>query len=190
MSGEDERMRLLTTMPGVGYYVAALIVSEVGDVGRFGPSERLCSYAGLVPSVRNSGDSVRHGGITKTGSRWMRWALVQAVHTHVRYDTELSRFYRRLSGRKTKQEAVVATARKMLKVMIWMLLEGEPYHSGGEGAGWWVTLEGRLRPRPIFCGLTALFRCGALGRNAMVRRAGPRIRECRLVGCPRGRGKC
>ncbi|MCX6654032.1 MAG: transposase, partial [Candidatus Bathyarchaeota archaeon] len=81
MSGEDERARLVITMPGVGYYVAALIVSEVGDVRRFGYLERLCSYASLVPSVRNRGDSVRHGGITKTGSRCMRWALVQAVHT-------------------------------------------------------------------------------------------------------------
>jgi transposase len=132
MSGEDERTRLLTTIPGVGYYIAALIVSEVGDARRFGSSERLCSYAGLVPSVRNSGDSVRHGGITKTGSKWMRWALIQAVHTHVRYDSELSRFYYRLSGRKTKQEAVVATARKMLKVMYWMLREGEPFRCEGE----------------------------------------------------------
>jgi len=56
-----------------------LIVSEVGDVSRFPSSERLCGYAGLVPSVRNSGDAVRHGGITREGSRWMRWALTQAV---------------------------------------------------------------------------------------------------------------
>jgi transposase len=134
MSGEDERTRLLTTIPGVGYYIAALIVAEVGDVRRFGSSERLCSYAGLVPSVRSSGGTVRHGGITKMGSSWMRWALVQAVHVHVQHDTELSRFYRRLSVRKTRQEAVVATARKMLKVMYWMLLEGEPYHPEGREA--------------------------------------------------------
>jgi len=129
MSGEDPRAELLTTIPGVGYYVAMLLVSEIGDVKRFPDAERLCSYAGLVPSVRRSGESTRHGGITKEGSKWMRWALIQAVHVHVRYDTDLSRFYRRLARRKAKQEAVVATARKMLKVVYWMLRDGEPYRS-------------------------------------------------------------
>ena len=86
MSGEDERSRLLTTIPGVGYYVAALIISEIGDVNRFPSSEKLCSYAGLVSSVRNSGDAVRHGRITREGSRWMRWALTQAILVHVSWD--------------------------------------------------------------------------------------------------------
>lgn len=59
MSGEDERARLLTTIPGVDYYVAMLIVSEIGDVNRFPSAEKLCGYSGLVPRVRNSGDSVK-----------------------------------------------------------------------------------------------------------------------------------
>ena len=49
MCDEDPRARLLTTIPGVGYYIALLIVSEIGDVNRFPDSESLCSYAGLVP---------------------------------------------------------------------------------------------------------------------------------------------
>ncbi len=133
MSGEDERAQLLMTMPGVGYYVALLIVSERGDVSRFGSSERLCSYAGLAPRVRDSGESVRHGGVSRDGSRWMRWALTQSVLVHVHWDegSELSRFYHWLAGSKARQEAVMATARKMLKVMYWMLRSGEPYHSEG-----------------------------------------------------------
>ena len=130
MSGEDSRARLLTTIPGVGYYIALLLISEIGDVRRFPDSEKLCSYAGLVPSVRRSGGSTRHGGITREGSRWMRWALTQAVHVHTRYETNLTRFYRRLARRKTKQEALIATARKMLKAVYWMLREMEPYHPG------------------------------------------------------------
>jgi transposase len=106
--------------------MAALVVSEIGDVNRFPSSEKLCSYAGLVPSVRNSGDAVRHGRITREGSRWMRWAFTQAIQVHVSWDegSKLSRFFRRLAARKTRQEAVVATARKMLKVMYWMLRRG------------------------------------------------------------------
>ena len=130
MSGEDPRARVLTTIPGVGYYIALLLISEIGDVHRFPDLEKLCSYAGLVPSVRRSGGSTRHGDITREGSKWMRWAFTQVVHIHIRYDTNLTKFYRRLSLSKTKQEAVMATARKMLKVVYWMLWDMEPYHPG------------------------------------------------------------
>ncbi|MCW4039027.1 MAG: IS110 family transposase [Candidatus Bathyarchaeota archaeon] len=124
---ENGDARLLTTIPGVGYYIALLLVAEIGDVNRFPSSEKLCSYAGLVPSVRRSGNSTIHGSITKAGSKWVRWALTQAVHVHIRFDTRLTRFYRRLAGKKAKQVAVMATARKMLKVVYWMLKEKEEY---------------------------------------------------------------
>ena len=130
MCGEDPRASLLTTIPGVGYYIALLIVSEIGDVNRFPDSEKLCSYAGLVPTVKRSGGSTRHGGITKEGSKWLRWGLTQAVHTHIRSETNLTRFYRRLAETKPGQVAVMATARKMLKVIYWMLRNDEPFHPG------------------------------------------------------------
>jgi len=130
MCGEDPRASLLTTIPGVGYYIALLVVSEIGDVNRFPDSEKLCSYAGLVPTVRRSGGSTRHGGITKEGSKWLRWGLTQAVHTHIRSETNLTRFYRRLVKTKPNQVAVMATARKMLKVIYWMLRNNEPFHPG------------------------------------------------------------
>jgi transposase len=127
MAVENGDARLLTTIPGVGYYVALLLVAEIGDVDRFPSSEKLCSYAGLVPSVRRSGNSTIHGSITKEGSKWVRWALTQAVHVHLRFDTRLTRFYRRLAKKKAKQVALIATARKMLKVVYWMLKEKEEY---------------------------------------------------------------
>ena len=76
LSGGDEEVKLLMTVPGVGYYTALLVKAEVGEVSRFGDGDRLCSYAGLVPSTHSSGGVVRHGGITKEGSRWLRWAMV------------------------------------------------------------------------------------------------------------------
>ena len=127
LAREKEEAMLLTTIPGVGYYNALLLVAEIGDVNRFPDSDRLCSYAGLVPSVSSSGKKTVYGPITKQGSKWMRWALVQSVHAHVRSDTGLSRFYYRIAGKKGKQVAVVATARKMLKVVYWMLKNGEDF---------------------------------------------------------------
>jgi transposase len=76
LAEEDEDVKLLMTVPGVGYYSALLVKSEVGDINRFPFGERLCSYAGLVPSTRASGRAVRHGGIIKEGSRWLRWVMV------------------------------------------------------------------------------------------------------------------
>ena len=119
---------MLTTIPGVGYYIALLQVAEIGDVNRFPSSEQLCSYAGLVPSVRWCVGHTVHGSITKEGSKWVRRALTQAVPVNLRFNTRLTKFYRRLARKKAKQVAVVATARKMLKVVYWMLKEKEEFH--------------------------------------------------------------
>jgi len=142
MCGEDPRASLLTIIPGVGYYIALLIVSEIGDVRLFPDSEKLCSYAGLGPTVRQSGGSTHQGGITREGSKWLRWALTQAVHAHLRHETNLTRFYGRLAAKKPRQVAVMATARKMLKVIYWMLRNNEPYHPG---RAWWIRCTGAGR---------------------------------------------
>jgi len=55
------------------------VKAEIGDVNRFRSGGHLCSYAGLVPSTYNSGGVTRHGGITREGSRWLRWAMVEAA---------------------------------------------------------------------------------------------------------------
>ena len=75
-AGKDEDVQQLMTIPGVGYYVALLVKSEIGEVSRFSSGDHLASYAGLVPSTRSSGGVERHGGITREGSRWLRWAMV------------------------------------------------------------------------------------------------------------------
>jgi len=62
---ENEETMLLTTIPGIGYFSALLIYAEIGDIKRFPNSKKLCSYAGLVPSIRQSGNKVITGKITK-----------------------------------------------------------------------------------------------------------------------------
>lgn len=114
LAADDEDVKLLTTIPGIGYYSALLIKSEIGEIGRFPSGEKLCSYAGLVPSVRSSGNRAVYGPITKQGSRWLRWIMVEAAHAHAKHDTTISRFYHSLAERKGKQIAAVATARKLL----------------------------------------------------------------------------
>lgn len=112
---------LLESIPGVGTYGALLILGEIGDVNRFPAGKKLCAYAGLVPIVHQSGQTRRHGKITKQGSPWLRWILIQAAHQAVRVPNALQRFYTRLARKKGNKIAIVATARKLLLYIYQML---------------------------------------------------------------------
>ena len=128
MAPQDEDVRLLMTIPGIGYYSALLVKSEIGDISRFPDGEKLCSYAGLVPSVSISGNYRRHGSITKEGSRWLRWIMVESVHSHLKYDTSITRAYHAIAERKGAGIAKVAAARRLLMCCHSVLRNREPYH--------------------------------------------------------------
>ena len=129
LASDDEEVKLLETVPGVGYYTALLVKSEIGGVARFADGDRLCSYAGLVPSTHASGGITRHGGITREGSRWLRWVMVEAAMTHVhKYDTAITRAYHRIAERRGRQVATVAAARKLLMCCFSVLKNRRPYH--------------------------------------------------------------
>jgi transposase len=120
----------------VGYYTALTVVALIGDVTRFPDSDHLVSYAGLAPRVHQSANVLHLGPITKEGPRELRWVLVEAVHSHLKHcDAKdvcgLCRFYRRLSRRRGKMKATVATAAKLLRVMYWMLKMNQPYRPQG-----------------------------------------------------------
>jgi len=125
--------KLLATTPGIGFYGALLILAEVDDVHRFHHPEKLCAYAGLVPTVSQSASSVKYGSISKDGSAYLRWILTESVHVHTRYDpsSQLSRFHERIAKRRGKRVATVATSRKLLRIIYWMLVRHEPFHSHG-----------------------------------------------------------
>jgi transposase len=74
----DSRIKVLTTLPGVGEFTALVILAEIGDITRFGSARKLAVWAGLTPTVRGSDLKVRHGHISKQGSAWLRWAMNQA----------------------------------------------------------------------------------------------------------------
>ena len=124
---ESPAAQRLLSIPGVGQSTAALVVAEVGEIDRFDRHEELVSYAGLDPMVHQSGDTEVHGSISKEGSAPLRWALVQCAHVSVRYDDYLGNFYTRLRQRKNHQIAIVATARKMLVSIFYMLKRRESY---------------------------------------------------------------
>lgn len=128
---DDQAQLLMTmpvmTMPGVGSYSALLILSEIGDIRRFPDAKHLVSYAGLAPRVRSSGGKTHYGRITKQGSHWLRWILIEISHHAIRGSTTFRQLYQRVCKKHGKNTARVAVARKMLCVIYHMLIKKEEF---------------------------------------------------------------
>lgn len=125
----DEDVRLLLSLTGVSVYTALLIKSEIGDIGRFSNYKKLVSWAGLAPSLHQSGNVEYNGNITRQGSRMLRWIMVESARVASVHDARLGVFYERVKARRGDQKAVVAVACKMLKIVWFMLMKREPYES-------------------------------------------------------------
>ena len=114
----------LTCLYGIGRYSALLIVAEIGEPWRFVDGRRVGAYAGLTARVHQSGSQSYTGHITRQGSPWLRWILVQAAMKLVRRDVKLRHFYQRIRKRSGVKVARVAAARKLaefcwLRLMRW-----------------------------------------------------------------------
>jgi transposase len=127
----DENAKFLMTIPGISFYSALLLVSEIGNIDRFPDSAHLVSYAGLASSTHSSGGSTYHGRITKAGSPYLRWVLNQCTWVHIRNEPEgsIAAFYERLRRKKGHSKASVAASAKLLKIVYWVLKEKRPYQS-------------------------------------------------------------
>ena len=123
----EDQARLLMSMPGVDYYAAMVLLSEIGDVKRFSSDEKLVSWVGLAPQTHQSGDSHWTGHITRKGSKRARWVLTQCAQSARQHDPRMREFYERIQRKHGPQKAVVAVARKMLAIMYVMLIRNEPY---------------------------------------------------------------
>jgi transposase len=126
----EEKAKLLMTMPGVDYYAAMVLLSEIGDVHRFNSDEKLVSWVGLAPQVHQSGETQWTGHITRKGSKRARWILGQCAQSARQHDPRMREFYERIERKHGHQKAVVAVARKMLAIMYVMLIRNEPYRGG------------------------------------------------------------
>jgi transposase len=110
----DPRISLLRTHPGLGLLSSLGIVHTLIPVSRFPNTRKVAAYGGFDPMERSSADKKRYLGISKAGSRLLRFLLIEATQTAVRTDPDLQRCYRRLVQRRGKPKAKVAVARKLL----------------------------------------------------------------------------
>jgi transposase len=136
LSEGDERVRLLTTIPGFGKFFSVLVAYEVDTIQRFAHEKKFFSYMGLVPSTYSSGGRTFHGRLTKQGNKYLRWALVEAVWPAIRADGELKAYYEGIKTRKGPNPAKIATARRLATIVYRVLSQKRPYESRNDlGSG-------------------------------------------------------
>jgi len=122
---DDAAIRRLLTITGVNLTVAAGLMAAIGDIGRFKSPQKLVSYFGLNPRVRQSGlGAAHHGRISKVGRSHARAMLVEAAWAAAKSPGPLHAFFVRIRARRGHQVAAVAVARK-LTVLCWHLLTKE-----------------------------------------------------------------
>jgi len=129
---KERGVTVLSEIKGLGKYTSLLALAEIGDVSRFPTYKKLSSWVGLIPSTKSSGGVTRHGKITKRGNKILRWSLVQAAWRVIRYDDKLRAYYTRLAKRRGSNVAIVATARKLLKRIYFLLHENQVYTVGAQ----------------------------------------------------------
>ena len=125
---DDPRALRLMTIPGVSSIVASTVLASIGNIARFPSPDKLSSYFGLTPRIRQSGDHpARHGRISKQGNSDARKMLVEAAWSAKTAPGPLRAFFNRVQKKRGAPAAAVATARK-LAVMIWHILtSGKDY---------------------------------------------------------------
>jgi hypothetical protein len=114
----------LLQLSGVGVVVAMTILGAIGDIHRFEDAAHLVGYSGLGAGVHRSGKEHIDKGITKSGRKELRWALIEAAWKAVQMSPFWKQRYAELKQRRGACKAIVAIARKLL-VTIWHVLADE-----------------------------------------------------------------
>lgn len=128
ISLDDDRTRKLMSVAGISSVIATAVIASIGDISRFQSPEKLASYFGLTPRVRQSGErGAIHGRISKQGNATARTMLIEAAWGAASVPGPLRAFFLRVKDRKGANVAAVATARKIANLIWHLLTKEEPY---------------------------------------------------------------
>jgi transposase len=129
----DADTTILATMPGIGLFTALLLKAEIGSFDRFPNPESLASFSGLITSSRSSAGKLRYGRITKQGSKYIRWSLVQSASLVNSKWGYLFEFFERIKEKRGPKVARIALARKMLTIAWHLVKKKEPFRASFPG---------------------------------------------------------
>jgi transposase len=138
MAREDEAVRRLITIPGIGTINATALTAAVGDARTFARGRDMAAWLGLTPRQMTTGGKPRLLGITKRGNRYLRKNLIHGARAVLPYlierETPLGRWARGLLARAHKNIVVVALANKLARIAWAVLARGCTYEPGGAAA--------------------------------------------------------
>lgn len=127
MVNNNDKAKLLMTIPGFGELTSLILLYELGDYKRFNLIKQAAAYVGIIPSSRSSGEKIRHGRICKDGNKFIKWALTQSASSAGNSKSAIGKYFRIRLIRKGYQKACVATAHKLLRIAIGILNSNKPY---------------------------------------------------------------
>lgn len=125
--GERTEYTLLTSVPGIGRILAAIILLETGPIERFHAAGNYASYARCVDSQRLSNGKKKGEGNVKNGNKYLVWAFVEAANFALRFNAEAKRFYERKKARTNNVVATKALAHKLARACFHILKERKPF---------------------------------------------------------------
>ncbi len=118
---------LLKSIPGIGGYLAAAILAELGDLRRFSNERQLSNYIGLVPGICQSDESSKTLGLTPRSRSLLRSYIIEAAWVALRRNPELQAYYRKHVGKNPKA-LIVKVAHKLVRAMLSVIKNQRPYH--------------------------------------------------------------
>ena len=122
-------VKLLLSLTGIDVFAAAFLASEICDIRRFKSAQSLVSWAGMCPTVHQSGDSLYHGRMKKDANRKVNWIMIQRALSAATHDPKMVAHYERIKKRHPPQVAITHVAKKMLVIIWTMLTRNETYES-------------------------------------------------------------
>lgn len=119
----------ITTIPGIGLVLGAMILAELGDVTRFATPEKVLAFAGLDPSIYQSGKyTPASGTMVKRGSPQLRWALLMAARSTIVHNPNIAIYYqKKLSEGKHYNVICSHIAKKLVRILYTLLKKNTPY---------------------------------------------------------------
>ena len=127
---------LLMTAPGIGWVLAFTIAAEIGEIERFSSPKKLVGYSGLCPKVIQSGEKDRRGPLTKSGPKYLRWAMLEATMHALRQPAYAERYQhtkRRLGKQRGAKVAQIDIARRLTEAVWHMLTTNKPFSPTAAG---------------------------------------------------------
>ncbi len=120
-SGNKEAL-FLSSIKGIASFLSLGIVLHIDGVKRFPDADHLVSFMGLSPRIRQSGESLHIGGVSKDSSSLLKWMMIQAAWNVVHFEPTFTKMYRKLVRKgKKEQKAIVIVAKRLARIMYCML---------------------------------------------------------------------